>query len=98
MKTIKWIPVGAANSNMYRATVEVGFINQYTKNVDKVHTVPMRIDGRRPGVFRVDMASFGIWEAIDGGPSNAPTSFKDAKVLAEKWCAEAAEKGTLTPF
>ena len=70
-------------------TYDNGFGNQIKK------AVTLRIDPRDPTNVRVDRASTGTWEAIDGG--NGAKSIPDAKKIAQKWVEAVAAQNTLTP-
>ena len=59
--------------------------------------VHLRLDGRTPGQWRVDRASWPVpaWEAIDGGEP-LPT-LAAAKAYATRWLRAAREQKTLHP-
>lgn len=81
------------------------YLAKICASIDTMHglrefSIILRIDGRGAatrGVWRCDMASFAIWEAIDGGEHRAPRTLKDARAFMKRWIAAVTEQKTLQP-
>lgn len=94
-KPLKWdehTKPGSPDKILTCDTVVV-YDNGYGIEIKKA--VSLRIDPRDPTNVRVDRASTGTWEAIDGG--NGAKSIPEAKKIAQKWVEAVAAQKTLTP-
>ncbi len=59
--------------------------------------ITFRLDGRKRGFYRADMADFSIWEAIDGGESSAPKTLREGKAFVQRYFHAIRAQGTMHP-
>jgi hypothetical protein len=85
--TLTWTP--HVGGKVYGASGKV------TLESKRVVNVSLRVDARDESNIRVDMATLGLWEAIDDGEGFSTVG--EAQRFAKAWLKAAQAEGTLSP-